>query len=115
MALQKVLEDAGFDTTVVWTAKEFLDAIRSEAFDLVLVHEYMPGASCQELFQVIREAQLRCMLLRATRSAASERIALGEQAVESACKHDYVEIVRLVNDILLSGEKQISAARGDQS
>jgi CheY-like chemotaxis protein len=61
--LQRVLEDAGFDTTAVWTSREFVDAIHRQAFDLALINEYMPGAPCQELLQLVRDADLRCVLL----------------------------------------------------
>ena len=69
--LQRVLENAGFDTTAVWTSIEFVDAIRSQAFDLVLINEYMPGAPCQELLQLVRDADFRCVLLHARTPAAS--------------------------------------------
>ena len=40
--LERLLEDAGFDTTTVWTAKEALTLLDSHAFDLVLVNKYLP-------------------------------------------------------------------------
>jgi CheY-like chemotaxis protein len=109
--LQRVLEDAGFDTTAVWTSKEFVDAIHSQGFDLVLINEYMPGVPCQELLQVVREADLRCVLLQTRTSALTGPETPGaENAYESVCKHDYAAIVHLVSDILANGEKQVPAA-----
>lgn len=37
IALEKMLEDAGFDTTTAWTARETLALVDSQVFDLVLV------------------------------------------------------------------------------
>ena len=109
--LQRVLENAGFDTTAVWTSIEFVDAIRSQAFDLVLINEYMPGAPCQELLQLVRDADFRCVLLHARTPAITGPTTLGAgHACESVCKHDYSEIVRLVSDILANGENHIPAA-----
>lgn len=109
--LQRVLENAGFDTTAVWTSIEFLDAIRSQAFDLVLLNEYMPGAPCQELLQLVRDADLRCVLLQArTRPVTGPAILGVGHACEMVCKHDYAEIVQLVSDLLANGEKHVPAA-----
>ena len=109
--LQRVLENAGFDTTAVWTAREFVDAIHSQVFDLVLINEYMPGGPCQELLQLLREADLRCVLLQTRTPVVAEPATAGaEHACKSVCKHDYAEIVRLVSDILGDGEKHIPAA-----
>src|SRR5690348_12557742 len=53
--LEKLLEDAGFDTTTVWTAKDALMLVDSHVFDLVLVNNYLPDAECEELLKNLRE------------------------------------------------------------
>jgi CheY-like chemotaxis protein len=110
IALQRVLEDAAYDTTAVWTAGEFLDAIHSQVFDLVLINEYMPGGRCRELLQLLREANVRWVLLQ-TRTPAVTGPATPDagHVCVSVCKHDYAEIVRLVSE-LLANRKLLSAA-----
>jgi DNA-binding response OmpR family regulator len=109
--LQRVLEDAGFDTTAVWTSREFVDAIHCQAFDLALINEYMPGAPCQELLQLVRDADLRCVMLQARTPPATGPATLNAgHGCRSVCKHDHAGIVRLVSDILGDGEKHIPAA-----
>lgn len=111
IVLQRVLEDAAYDTTAVWTAREFVDAVRSQVFDLVLINEYMPGGPCQELLQLLREANLRCILLQNRPPAVTGPASPGAENVNgTVCKHDYAEIVRLVSELLLNGEKPASAA-----
>lgn len=111
IVLQRVLEDAAYDTTAVWTAREFVDAVRSQVFDLVLINEYMPGGPCQELLQLLREANLRCILLQTRPPAVTGPASPGAEHVNgTVCKHDYAEIVRLVSELLLNGEKPASAA-----
>ncbi len=39
LALGRMLENAGFDTTTAWTGREALSLIQSQTFDLVLVRE----------------------------------------------------------------------------
>src|SRR5262245_34495746 len=54
--LEKALEDAGFDTTTVWTAKETLEMVALHAFDLMLVSKYLPDARCEELLTALQRA-----------------------------------------------------------
>jgi DNA-binding NtrC family response regulator len=110
IALQKALEDAGFDTTTVWTAQEFLNALRSQVFDLVLVNDYVPGARCEELLYKLRDMRMRCILIQAQEPTPGQIAALeGAGTFEAVRKHDYPEIVRLVRQIL-GADKKIPAA-----
>jgi DNA-binding response OmpR family regulator len=57
ITLEKLLEDAGFDTTTVWTGKDVLKFMQSEHFDLLLVNEYLPDAECEELLHALEKDQ----------------------------------------------------------
>jgi DNA-binding response OmpR family regulator len=106
--LQKVLEDAGFDTTAVWTAEEFLSAIGAQTFDLVLVNEYIPGGRCDELLHKVQDAQLRCILMLPRNLTATEVRSLESlRSFEVVEKRDYEEIVRRVRKML---DREESAA-----
>ena len=110
ITLQRVLEDAGFDTTAVWTAGEFLDAIRMQKFDLVLINEYMPGGSCDELLPQLQATRLRCVLMLARETTALEIKNLTPlSTLEVVNKRNYVAIISLVRK-MLAGEEQSSAA-----
>jgi CheY-like chemotaxis protein len=57
--LEKLLEDAGFDTTTVWTGKDVLKFMQSEHFDLLLINEYLPDAECEDLLHRLAKDQAR--------------------------------------------------------
>ena len=97
ITLQKLLEDAGFDTTTVWSAKDFIHSLHSGAFDLVLINEYLPDAQCEELLRKLDEEQLPCIFLQSRASIASQFTAVASLAGRDLiCKHNYGKLVELV-------------------
>ena len=111
--LERLLEDAGFDTTTVWTAKEALNLADSHAFDLVLVNEYLPDAECEDVLKALRKRgeQTPCIVMQ---PSAPEIVdftrfeALG--AKDIVCKHSFRQIVDIVRKYLLCDRKPIPAA-----
>ncbi len=111
--LERLLEDAGFDTTTVWTAEEALKLVDSHSFDLVLVNEYLPDAGCEEVLNALRKrgVQTPCIVMQ---PSAPEIVdftrfkALG--AKEIVCKHCFRQIVEVVRECLLCGREPILAA-----
>lgn len=110
ITLQKLLEDAGFDTTTVWTAKDFVHSLHSGAFDLVLINEYLPDARCEELLHKLDEQQLPCIFLQPRPCMASHFTAMAALAGRDVvCKYDYAEILKLVCQ-RLGGQNKGAAA-----
>jgi len=71
----------------------------------------MAGAPGKELLQLVRDADLRCVLLPARTRPVTGPATLGVgHACEMVCKHNYAEIVQLVSDLLVNGEKHVPAA-----
>lgn len=108
IALQKMLEDAGFDTTTVWAAREALALVDSQVFDLVLVNEYLPDVECADLLKAVqkRGAQIPCIVMQPSAPAITDLAglqALGAHHV--VCKHAYQQIVEIVGECLTSGKK----------
>jgi CheY-like chemotaxis protein len=54
IALQVSLEDAGFDTTTAWSGQEALRLLREQEFDGVLLEDYLPGISAEEVLRQVR-------------------------------------------------------------
>jgi CheY-like chemotaxis protein len=111
--LERLLEDAGFDTTTVWTAKEALRLADSHAFDLILINEYLPHAECEEVLRALqkRGSQTPCIVMQpsAPEVADFRRFeALG--AKDIVCKHCFRQIVEIVRECLLCDRKPIPAA-----
>jgi DNA-binding response OmpR family regulator len=110
ITLQKLLEDAGFDTTTVWTAKDFVHSLHSGAFDLVLINEYLPDARCEELLHKLDEKLLTCIFMQPRAAMASHSTALAALAGRDVvCKYDYAEILELVWQ-RLGGQNEGAAA-----
>jgi two-component system, OmpR family, response regulator BaeR len=111
--LERFLEDAGFDTTTVWTAKEALKLADSHAFDLILINEYLPDAECEDVLRALQKKgeQTPCIVMQ---SSAPEIVdftrfeALG--AKDIVCKHCFRQIVEIVRECLLCDRKPIPAA-----
>jgi DNA-binding NtrC family response regulator len=111
--LERLLEDAGFDTTTVWTAKEALKLADSHAFDLILINEYLPDAECEDVLKALqkRGEQTPCIVMQ---PSAPEIVdftrfeALGAKGI--VCKHCFRQIVEIVRECLLCDRKPIPAA-----
>ncbi len=111
--LERLLEDAGFDTTTVWTAKEALKLVDSHAFDLLLVNEYLPDAECEDVLKALQKSgrQIPFVVMQ---PCAPEFVdftrfeALG--AKDIVCKHCFRQIIEVVRECLLYDRKPILAA-----
>src|SRR5690348_6649607 len=53
IALERRLEDAGFDTSTAWTAKDALRLLAAGDFDLLLINEYLPDADCETVLKAL--------------------------------------------------------------
>jgi DNA-binding response OmpR family regulator len=111
--LERLLEDAGFDTTTVWTAKDALKLFDSHAFDLVLVNEHLPDAECEEVLKELRKRgdPTPCIVMQ---PSAPETVDFtrfeASGAKDIVCKHCFRQIVEIVRECLLCDRKQIPAA-----
>jgi DNA-binding response OmpR family regulator len=108
LALEKMLEDAGFDTTTVWTAGDALRFLDSQVFDLVLVNEYLPDAECEDLLKALhdRGAQVPCIVMQPSAPAITDSTALRSWgARDVVCKYAYRQILAAVRDCLACNEK----------
>jgi DNA-binding NtrC family response regulator len=108
IALERMLEDAGFDTTTVWTAKDALRLLDSQDFDLVLVNEYLPDAECEDLLKALRKrnAPMPCVVMQPSAPEITDFTdlqALG--AYDIVCKYAYRQIVELVSECLACEKK----------
>lgn len=113
IVLERMLEDAGFDTTTVWTAKDALQLIASQTFDLVLVNEYLPDAECEQVLAALHKqgTQVACVVMQP--SAPEITNVKGLQALgasEIVCKHPYQQIVDTVTRCLAGGKTAPLAA-----
>lgn len=112
IVLEKMLEDAGFDTTTVWTAREALNQVESQVFDLVLVNEYLPDAECEDLLRALtrKGVQVPCIVMQPSAPQITNTTALRALGVHGVvCKYAYRQIVDLVGKCL-AGDKAVPLA-----
>lgn len=108
IALEKILEDAGFDTTTVWTARDALKLLDSQVFDLMLVNEYLPDAECEDLLKALhkRGAQIPCIVMQPSAPEITDFTglqALGARDI--VYKYAYRQIVEVVSECLACDKK----------
>ena len=103
IVLERTLENAGFDTTTVWTAHEALKLTESEVFDLFLVNEYLPDAECEDLLKELRNkgTRLPCIVMQPSAPGITDVRSLEKLgAREIVCKRPYQQVVDAVNRCL---------------
>jgi len=88
IALERLLEDEGFETITTWDASEALALLTSRHFDLLLAGEHAPEVNCAELLrQSLPSGQgVRCIVLQSAARYPFEAqylCALGAHAVIS--------------------------------
>ena len=108
IALEKLLEDAGFNTTTAWTASDALRLLQSEVFDLVLVNEYLPDAECEDLLRALRKrgAHVPCIVMQPSAPEMTDFRALRALgARDVVCKYAYRQIVEVVSECLVGGKR----------
>ncbi len=117
ITLEKMLEDAGFDTTTVWTAKDALKCLQSQAFDLILVNEYLPDACAEDLLSALsaRRAAPPCFVMHPGASnimeAGNFRI-MGAAGLVSKNNHPaLLDTVRDFFNSVVEKRKAVSASR----
>lgn len=111
IVLEKMLEDAGFDTTTVWTAQQALDKMESQVFDIMVINEYLPDAECEELLKKLQEkgTQMQCVVMQPSAPQITDVGILRELgAREIVCKRAYQQVVDAVNRCLTEGKKLVA-------
>ena len=111
VVLERLFEDAGFDTTTAWTAQEALNQVGSSRFDLVLLNEHLPDARCEDLLHVLRKRanDTPCVVMQSSGRETDARFErLGAKGI--ICKRCFQQLVERVRKFLLCEQKQITAA-----
>ena len=104
IALERLLEDQGCQTTTACTSKDALRLIEAGDADLVLLDDYLSDCHCAEILEWLqrRGLQIRCLVTfhHTPQPPVLESLySLGVAAVVR--KHAHGEIVERVKDLLL--------------
>lgn len=114
IALERVLEDNGFDTTTVSTQDETVRLLAQQEFDLALVADHPPELNCERL---LRQAKLDVPIValeNRPRHPFAEPYLLSLGARKIVHKWEHEEVQNAVNELLVrhTGESTKSAVAG---
>jgi two-component system, sensor histidine kinase len=54
IALERLLEDEGIETATTWSAREALEFMVADAFDVLVMGDNLPDLSCEQLLREIQ-------------------------------------------------------------
>lgn len=111
ISLEKLLEEAGFATTSVWSARDAHRVLASRSFHLLLLNEYLPDAECEQLLHSFCRKGLRvpCVVMVSSAPEVTDITPLRDLGVrEVVCKRSHQQVLDAITRSL-SGSS-VSAA-----
>lgn len=101
IALERLLEDEGYDTTTTWSGREALDYAVTEGCEVLVMGDQLPDLSCEQLLrEVQRHGAAPVVVVMASAAprvpaAASYLMSLG--ATSAVRKRNLGDVVAQVN------------------
>jgi len=95
IALERVLQEQGYDTTTAWDLPEGREILASDEFDLLLVGDHPPDLNCERLLKMLHAGRIKvpCVVMHsAARYPFSEEYLRHLGAHGMACKWNYNEV-----------------------
>lgn len=99
ITLEKMLEEAGFETVTAWTAADTLKLLDTQRFDVLLINDYLIGGESQELLRAIGKqgSQINCIVMVPNASEGSASMVVEKLGVcDVVYKHAYHSVVEKV-------------------
>lgn len=114
LALERVLEDDGFDTTTACTDEETLRLLTQQKFDLALVADHPPELNCERLLRLSKFGVPVVALENRPRHPFAEPYLLSLGAEKIVHKWEHQEVQNAVNELLLrhngeTGKRAVAA------
>lgn len=102
IALQRVLEEEGYETTTAWKLSEALQLMDATHYDMLLVGDHPPDLNCERLLKLLRtNAWTPCVVMHSTaRHPFSEQYLQHLGAHGVACKWDDKQVLEEVRKCL---------------
>jgi CheY-like chemotaxis protein len=103
IALEALLETEGYETTTAWSGREALRLLRSRAFDLIVLDDYLADVPSEEILRQLQKVAVKTPVLlaqtaRLTDDMASRYARLGARHFIS--KGQPGDVVAVVRDYL---------------
>jgi CheY-like chemotaxis protein len=103
IVLEALLENEGYETTTAWGGREALRALRASDFDLIVLDDYLPDVTSEEILRQLEKAPARPPVLlmqtaSLTDSAAARYARLGARYFVT--KRHPADVALVVRDYL---------------
>lgn len=108
--LERLLEDAGFDTITTWELRDALALLCTRRFDMVLVGDHPPEIPASEVLKQLRKMQcfIHCGVLHSAEPSANEYFhSLGAFAIYDKLLPN--EIVQLIKNQFSDRARTVAA------
>jgi DNA-binding response OmpR family regulator len=95
IALERVMEETGYNTTTAWDLPEGLDLMTTSGFDLLLIGDHPPELNCERVLKLLRREDVKvpCIVMHtAARHPFSEPYLRFLGASGIACKWSAEEV-----------------------
>lgn len=99
IALERALEQEGYDTETAWTLPDGLEAISERGFDLLLVGDHPPDLNCERVLKVLARERLSVPVVvmhSRPRHPFAEAFIRHLGAAGVVCKWDEQEVIQAV-------------------
>lgn len=99
IALERALEQEGYDTNTAWDLPEGLEAIADARFDLLIVGDHPPELNCERVLKVVAREQLKLPVIvmhNRARHPFAEAFIKHLGAAGVVCKWNEREVVEAV-------------------
>jgi len=96
--LQRILEDAGFDTTITWDGGEAQAILRDHDFQLLMLCDHPPELIPNDFLSQLSSHRTlpRCVILRSPGERSSLSPGKFPSGLSAICKRNYDEVLRTV-------------------
>lgn len=102
MALERLLEDAGMETSTTWSARQALAWMLEDDFDVLLVGDNLPDMGCEQMLREIQrqgvDASIVVMESANLRTSPSSFASLG--ACRTVRRREFGKVLECVKDLM---------------
>lgn len=104
IVLERLLEDEGIETATTWSARQALDLIKGNGFDILVTGDHLPDLSCEELLREIQGEELPASVLvmesSGVKTASSAEYFASLGAAVTLRRREYVKLLSCVKAML---------------
>ncbi len=104
MALERLLEDDGIETATTWSARQALELMRGDGFDILVMGDNLPDLGCEQMLREIQRQGVAASILvmESAGSQTSPSNFAGLGAAETVRRREFGKLVECVKSLMAS-------------